>query len=313
MGETIEFGVVLNTFQGEALSPDGFERIASAAEDFGFAVLWAPDHAVLPAEIPNVYPYSPDGDPGPYIAAEQDFYPALETLTYCAAVTDRIRIGTHVCVAPYRHPAALAKRVLAVDALSEGRLEFGVGAGWLPTEFELLDVPFDERGARLEEFLEVFRRACADGELAFDGRFHEFQRAGFHPQADRGRPRIWVGGRSGAAYRRIAEYGDGWVTVWDRPAAVRTQRDRILAAWNDYDRTGSPEIAVTRPIRLRDAAGGDRPLDGPAAAVIDDVRAYRDAGVTCLNVDFFTTAVDEQIEQLRRFAEDVMPAFDPPS
>lgn len=309
MDEPVRFGVVLDTFRGSRLSADGFERTATTAEELGFDVLWAPDHVVMPAEIPNVYPYSDDGDPGPHLDAERDFYPLFETLTYCAAVTDDIGIGTHVCVAPYRHPAALTKRALAVDALTDGRLEFGVGAGWLPTEFDVLGVPFEERGPRLDEFLEVFHRACDEGELAFDGPFHSFAEAGFHPSADRGRPRIWIGGRSGAAYRRIAEFGDGWVTVWDRPEEVRAERRRIMDAWTDFDRSGTPEIAVTRPVRIDETARRDGPLKGAPEEVVEDVRAYVEAGVTCLNIDFYASDTEARVEQLRRFGREVLPAI----
>jgi alkanesulfonate monooxygenase SsuD/methylene tetrahydromethanopterin reductase-like flavin-dependent oxidoreductase (luciferase family) len=120
---------------------------------------------------------------------------------------------------------------------------------------------------------------------------------------------VWIGGRSGAAIRRVGEYGDGWTIFWDRPEQVRETRERIARAWADYDRAGEPGIAVTRPTQVaadpdRDP---DRPLVGDAETVAADVRAYADAGTTRLVLDFYTRDPAEQATQIERWGERVLP------
>jgi len=177
--------------------------------------------------VPDEYPFSPTGD-APVSVSDSIHNAFLALADLCRATRD-IALGTNVYVVPYRHPVVLARQVLTLVALADGRFEFGVGAGWLRTEFEVLDVPFEERGSRTDEFLRLFERICEEGELRFDGPHHSFQRTGFRP-VPKERPRVWVGGHSGAAFRRTAEFGDGRTILWLRPAEVRAARERLLAA-----------------------------------------------------------------------------------
>ncbi len=306
----LSFGVMLPTI-GPPASAANLRRVATAAERFGYDTLWAGDHVVFPTTMSNTYPFTDSGEPPAVMGSTRELFGVVETLAFLAGETTDIRVGTNVCLAPLRHPVALTKRIFTLAALSEGRLEFGVGLGWLPEEYEVLGVPFEERGARLDEFLDVFERARTDGEFAFDGPHHSFPSAGFHPVPETG-PRIWVGGKSGATFRRVAEYGDGWTTVRDSPAAVASARDRVENAWADYDRTGTPEIALLRPVEVADG-GSDRDgsLAGSPAAVREDVEAYHAAGVTHVGLMFYTLDVDEQIRQLERFATEVIPDVRP--
>jgi probable F420-dependent oxidoreductase len=307
----LSFGVILHTMQGPHVSRETIERVASSTEEFGFDAIWAGDHIVMPEEIPPEYPYSPTGDPGQFFDETQNLYEVFQVLSYVAGLTEDIRLGPHVCIAPLRHPVLLSKIVLTLEALSAERLELGVGVGWLSTEFEILDVPFDERGSRTDEFLAMLEAVCDHGITDFEGPNHVFQTAGFKPISDRGGPPIWIGGHSGAAFRRVAEFGEGWLAVWQRPDAIREARDRIQAAWDDYDRAGSPEISVSRPVHIGTDTDRDvsRPLIGSADTVIDDVTAYQKAGVTRIQIDFFAMDADDQIEQMRRFGEQVLPSF----
>lgn len=309
MSSDPEFGVMLSTF-GDHASPDAFRRVATTAEEVGFDAVWAGDHVSFPAEIPDTYPFSPSGE-SPFDVS-QDAYDVFGVLSHLAAVTESVDLGTNTCIVPYRHPVVLARNALTVEALSGGRLDFGVAPGWMETEFEVLDVPFEERGGRTDEFLEMFERACEAGELAFDGPYHSFQRTGFHPVPDEeGRPKIWVGGRSGAAFRRVAQFGDGWTIFWDRPDDVAAARRRITNAWTDFDREGDPEIAVVRATDVGPDPDRDpsKPLVGEPEAVAADVEAYADAGTTRIVIDFYTTDIDEQVEQVRRFADGVIDAL----
>lgn len=309
MSSEVEFGVMLSTF-GDHASPEAFRRVATAAEDAGFDAVWAGDHISFPEEIPDAYPFSPSGESPFHIS--QDAYDVFGILSHLAAVTDSVDLGTNTCIVPYRHPVVLARNALTVEALSDGRLDFGVAPGWMETEFEVLDVPFEERGSRTDEFLELFTRACEAGELAFEGPHHSFQRTGFHPIPDEpDRPKIWVGGRSGAAFRRVAQFGEGWTIFWDRPDDVAAARSRIMNAWSDFEREGDPEIAVVRATDVGPDPDRDpsKPLVGEPAAVAADVEAYAEAGTTRVVIDFYTTDIDEQVEQVRRFADGVIDAL----
>lgn len=305
----LEFGVRLAMF-GDATGPERFEALARSAEDNGFDVVVGGDHVSFPAEIPPTH-YGPEEGSPPSMDVESDAYDLFQALSYMAGATDSIALGTNVCVAPYRHPVLLAKNALTLDALTRGRFEFGVAAGWLHTEFDVLGVPFEERGQRLDEFLEMYERACEEGEIAFDGPFHSFERTGFHPQPVDGPPKLWIGGLSGAAFRRVAEYGDGWTISRQTPEELATSRDRIMNAWDDYDRSGEPEIAVREYLHVGpDAATDDeRQVTGPADAVVDQLEDYVDAGATRFYVTFDTDDLDEQLEQLDRIGDDVIPSF----
>jgi probable F420-dependent oxidoreductase len=306
MNSEPEFGVMLSTF-GDHAYPEAFSRVARTAETEGYDAVWAGDHVSLPAEIPDTYPFSPSGE-SPF-DVELDTYDVFEVLSYLAGVTEEVKLGTNTCIVPYRHPVVLARNALTLEALSEGRLDFGVAPGWMETEFEVLDVPYEERGSRTDEFLRIFERAREEGQFAFEGPHHNFQETGFYPTPERDRPPIWVGGRSGASFRRLAEFGDGWTIFWDHPEDIADARERIGRAWDDYDREGDPEIALTRAVHVGTDAERDTLLTGEPAEIVEDVEAYAEAGVTRIVLDFYTREVDAQIEQIERFADRVMSAL----
>lgn len=295
----------------ETVDPDHFRTLATVADQQGFDAISTGDHITIPDDVPNEYPFSPSGE-SPLDSSDAIHEIFLALADVCQTTRD-IRLGTNVCVVPYRHPLVLARQVLTLVSLSDGRFEFGVGVGWLRTEFEALGVPFEERGSRTDEFLDLFGRVCRDGTLSFDGPHHSFRTTGLHPVPD-DPPPILVGGHSSATFRRVAQHGDGWTIYWLRPGEIRTERARLLQAWKAHNRDGEPEIAVTRPVNVGTDTGQDtsRPLVGPPEKVIEDIERYIDAGVTriVLALGFFQSDLDSQIRQLGRFAEDVMVAFD---
>lgn len=307
----VEFGVMLSATSNaygiaDAELPEVFAQSARVAEESGFDVLVAGDHVVYPGEIPTDYEFSKTGEP-PFDTTTS-LFDVFQVLSQLAAVTDDIALGTNVVAAPYRHPLVLTKNVFSLDVLSGGRFDFGVAPGWLKPEFDALSVPFGERGRRTDEFLEIFELAREAGVTDFSGEFYEFDEVGLFPQPI-GEIPIWIGGKSGATFRRIAEYGDGWSTLWDHPDDVAAARERIMNAWTDYDRDGDPRIGVMRPVNIDQAADPDRLLQGTPDDVIADVEAYQDAGTTRLIVDFFTTDVDEQLDLMRQFGDEIIDAF----
>lgn len=306
----MEIGLMLSTF-GEHADRENLRRLSVRADELGLDAVWVGDHITFPEEVPNDYPFLPEGRPPAGFDLYSDAYEAFTLCSHLAGLTESVQLGVNVTIVPYRHPVILARNAISTHALSDERFEFGVGIGWMDAEFERLDVPFEERGARTDEFLDMWEAICEEGDVAFDGPFHSFERCGFYPQPSAGDPPVWVGGHSMPAYRRLAAYGMGWTTVWDRPSALAEERAKIMDAWNDEGRSGEPEISVMRCIEVDEDPDRDRsrPLVGSADEVIDDVQAYADAGATRITLDFFTKDPAEQQEQLERFATEVAPSF----
>lgn len=134
---------------------------------------------IVPEEQPPEYPLNETGESP--LNTTHDVYELFEILSYLAGQTADIRLGTNICVVPLRHPVLLVKQALTLAELSGGMFEFGVGAGWLSTGLEALDVPPAERGSRLDEFLELYRQVLERGVTDFAGDHHYFDRVGFHP------------------------------------------------------------------------------------------------------------------------------------
>lgn len=309
----MDFGVMLtatsNDYGLEADEiPPAARRLARTADENDFDAVVAGDHVAYPEDIPTDYEYSKTGEP-PF-STTTPIFDIFQVFAHLAAITDHVTLGTNVCSVPYRHPILLAKNCLTTHALSDGRFEMGVAPGWLSSEFEALDIPFEERGARTDEFLALFERVRTEEVTGWDGEFYSFDPVGFYPNPDAEIP-ILVGGKSGASLRRTAEFGDGWTTIWDKPDEIREIRDRLRHAWDDFDRSGDPELVVTRPIHV----GTDSEMDedrffvGEAESIIDDIEAYAATGVTRINIDFYTTDIDAQVEQLERVSDRIIDAL----
>lgn len=191
-----------------AVDPVSIPARARAMEEAGFDSLWVSDHVVMPLEIGSHYPFAQDGKAT--WKGDVPYVEALVAMTAAAAATERVRIGSAVLVLPMRNPVLLAKQVASIDVLSGGRIELGVGAGWLREEFDALDASFEDRGKRTEEWLAILRD-CWTGYPA--------AREGLYPLADglvqlptpaHAVP-LLVGGHTKAAFRRAGSLGDGWL------------------------------------------------------------------------------------------------------
>ncbi len=202
----MRFGIFFaNT--GRAVSPDGAAALASIAEENGFESLWAVEHVVVPADYRSTYPYDPSGRmPG---REESPIPDPLIWLTWVAAASGTIRLGTGILILPQRNPVVLAKETATLDFLSGGRVILGIGVGWLQEEFTALGVPFPDRGARTDEYIEALRVLWRGGESSYQGRFVDFQRVQSYPKpAQPGGIPVAVGGHSEAAARRAGRLGD---------------------------------------------------------------------------------------------------------
>src|SRR5215472_4723866 len=181
---------------GSQASPALIRRHATRAEALGLSDVWVSEHIIVPRKQ---FPRSPL------------FYDPILTLTWVAAVTKRVRLGTSVIVLPMRHPLPLAKELSTLQNLSGGRLILGVGVGWLESEFAALGVPFQERGRRMDEGIAMMRAVWTQDPVTFRSKYipAEITEMTMSPRPVRPIP-IWFGARSEAAFRRTVRIGDGW-------------------------------------------------------------------------------------------------------
>jgi probable F420-dependent oxidoreductase len=182
---------------GRKAGPDAIRRAALQAEALGFADVWVSEHIIVPKAAP--YPPSPV------------FYEPILTLTWAAAVTNRVGLGTSVIVLPMHHPVPMAKQIATLQCLSGGRVIFGVGVGWLEAEFAALGAPFRERGRRMDESIALMRALWSQDPVSFETRAipAEITDMRMQPPPSHTIP-IWVGGSSEPALARAVRLCDGW-------------------------------------------------------------------------------------------------------
>jgi probable F420-dependent oxidoreductase len=272
----MEIGLVLPQ-TGPTASPTFIRDFAHAAEQSGIDKLWAVDHLVLPhhTSSPYVLGRKPtlvaDGWLSDNLAPN---YEMLTTLTWVAGLTATIGLGTSVAVLPIRNPIANARQLATLDALSNGRLTYGVGVGWLREEADAMGMPWDQRGARSEEHIAVLRTLwCSpDPYVEFHGRFYDFPPMDPRPQPVQRPIPILVGGHSMLALARAVRIGDGWISA---PTSVKRLAGllddlRRLSDANDTDHGALYKVASTT-------------LES-VSTLADTVDTYRRLGVDHLQV-----------------------------
>lgn len=235
---------------GRASGPDSIARAARRAEQLGFSDLWVSDHTVQPAA---------QGYPSPYL------YDPLVSLTWAAACTSEIGIGTSVLVVPAHEPVGLANQLASLDALSKGRLTIAVGTGWSEGEFDALGANFADRGRRLDEALDMFRCLWREDPATFHGTYRSFADIRLLPKPVGSIP-IWVGGRSEAAYRRATTKGDGFQMIGLAPEEAAPIVSRL--------RSERPEPSFTISLRT-----GWDPLGMDPQRISDEREAFAESGI----------------------------------
>ena len=265
-------------------TPEYIATLGAAAEERGFASIWVPEHVVLFDDYASKYPYSADGRL--MVPREAGPIDPFVALSFLAGHTKTIRLGTGVCLVPQRHPVYTAKEVACVDWLSQGRLDFGVGVGWLAEEFAALAVPFERRGARARAYIEVMRRLWCDAVSEYHGEFYDLPPCRQYPKpVQQPHPPVHFGGESDAALRRAADLGQGWYGFNLEPdqAAERLARlDALLAA------RGRGRSALTISI--------SPPWTRPTTA--GHIERFRDAGVDQVIVIALAFSRDELLQKL---------------
>jgi probable F420-dependent oxidoreductase len=305
--------------RGRLADREALTTLARRAEALDYDSVFVTDRLLIPAAETTAYPYSPTG--AFPLGPDEPWLEPLTAVTYLAAVTARIRIGTSVLVIPYRNPVVTAKALATADHLSGGRIILGAGIGWWREEFAALGVPFEDRAARTVEALRLMKEIWTQPRVRFEGRFGRVAEAGGTGPRPVQQPHIpiWIGGHGPAALRRVVEVADGWHPLGLRPpvalhpaemaAAVRQLRDLATAAGRD---PLALTVAFKAPVRFDPAPPRERPpLAGSDDQIAEDLSAYVAAGVDHFVLDFSGPTVPEMLEVLDRVAAEVRPRVSP--
>ncbi|WP_159843760.1 TIGR03619 family F420-dependent LLM class oxidoreductase [Nocardia sp. CY41] len=287
------------TYAATRTDPSYYLALAKAAEEAGYTSMAVADSVAYPKESDAKYPYTPDGSRD--FLEDKPFVEAFVLSAAMAAVTTTLRFTPFVLKLPIRPPVLVAKQAASVAALSGNRFGLGVGISPWPDDFEIMGVPFDKRGARMDECIDIVRGLSAGGYFEYHGQFYDIPPIKISPVPTEPVP-ILVGGHSRPALRRAAQRGDGWMHAGGDGAEL----DRLLAELDalraEYGTRKDFEVHVIS-------------LDG---FTVDGIKRLEDKGVTDVIVGFrlpYTTEQDTEpletkIANLSRFAEKVIARVD---
>lgn len=223
--------------------PEFLRAVGQAVEERGFESVWAAEHVVLFDDYDSRYPYSPDGRfPG---GGDSGLLEPFTALTFLAGVTGHVRLGTGICLVPQRNPVYTAKQVADLDVLSGGRVDFGVGIGWLREEFEVLQMPFEQRAERCREHVDVMKALWCDDVSEYRGDHYRLRPCRMYPKpVQQPHPPVHVGGESDGALRRVAEFGQGWYSFNRRPEELGDPLRRLDQLLAEKDRSRA-DVEIT--------------------------------------------------------------------
>lgn len=284
-------------------------ELATRAEMLGFDSIWISDHVVLPTRYQNRF--------------SKVLYDPFVLLASIAAKTKEILLGTSVIIAPYRNAIVVAKMVSTIDVLSDGRVIFGLGPGWMEEEFDLLGIPFNERGARTDECIKVFKELWQKDEPRFEGEFCSFSNIKFYPKPiQEPHPPIWIGGISKKAIARAVELGDGWHPAWLSPDQMEENiRDLKTIAKRRGRSLDNFAFSIRNRLRILKASGAKKPdfsesrgdytfsFYGTTEEIINKVAQFESIGVSHIIFDLDVENDDEMFNMIEQFSKEIMPAF----
>jgi probable F420-dependent oxidoreductase len=254
---------------GPDATPELLADTARAADDLGFRAVWSSDHLLAPSTLPQF---------------SRVFEP-LTVLSYLAAITSRVQLGTSVIVLPMRSPFVVAKQAATLDLLSHGRFILGIGVGSYAEEYTNVHADFRTRGARMDEMIALFRHLWSGNRGPFQGRYYAFSDGVFEPLPSRGADLpLLIGGRSDAALERAGRHAAFWQTTTATPELFPSLVDKIRAA------SGGRHVEV----------GTVCAFDDSLESVTDTVRMWERAGAEHLSVSFGPR--DGRLDRMRTFA-----------
>jgi probable F420-dependent oxidoreductase len=273
---------------------DFVRAYGETAESVGFDSLWIGEHVVITDDYASKFVVDLGDDKMHHKSAEDNVeLDIFSTLTFLAAVTNKIRLGSGIAVLPQRNPVYMAKEAGNVDWLSNGRFDFGVGMGWLREEFEVVNAPFERRGARTDSYLEVVKRLWCDDVSEYHGEFYDMPACRFHPKpVQKPHPPIVFAGNSEKSFRRVANGCQGWFGIGYDPEGLAPQIQGLEAALKEANRPREEVTVYASPF------GHD--YDHKM------IEHYRDIGVDHLILLHFADDVDEMTALLHKLADEYL-------
>ena len=285
----MKFGLAFASSVGN--DPQSSLDMCRTAEAAGFDSVWGGEHVVRPDRIESPYPYTEDG----VMPGEDDTLipDPLIWLAYVAAAAPTLRLGTCILIVPQHNPVVLAKELATLDHLSGGRLELGLGVGWMREEFEVLGIPWERRGARNDEYVAAMQALWAGPHAEYHGEFVDFEPATCSPRPVHGSIPILVGGDTPAAIRRAARMADGYFPGSTDPGVLARLIQEVRIAAEDQDR--DPDSIAIHSIFAHQIAD-------PKAGVEE----FAELGVDRVMVPAFFFAGPDGLDRLSAFGEDVI-------
>jgi probable F420-dependent oxidoreductase len=273
------------------VSPEFMKAVGPALEERGFESVWVAEHVVMFDDYESRYPYA---DTGRFPAGGD--VGLLEPMTALAAIattTTTLRLGTGICLVSQRNPVYTAKQVADVDVMSGGRVDFGVGIGWLKEEFDALNVPFERRAKRADEHLEVMKRLWTGETASYDGELYSLPPSRLYPKpVQQPHPPIHVGGETDAALRRAARLGQGWYGFNRTPDETVEALERLDRALEAEGRSRSDFTVSVCPYF--------KPIER------DDLKRYEDLGVERVIVVVFAFDKDSLLQTADHMASTLL-------
>jgi probable F420-dependent oxidoreductase len=262
--------------------------IAERAEDLGYSSLWTSDHILIPKNLPEPF---------------GNLLESFTTLSYLAARTEHIRLGTGILVLPQRNPLLVAKQAATIHHLSGGRFTLGVAVGWIEQEYKYLGADFGNRGRLADEYIAALRELFESDAPDFHGEHVSFTDVLFSPRPIVPIP-IVVGGSSPAALKRAAKLGDGWHGLRLSPESARS----AIATMDEIGHRENFAVSLRLQTRVGGIVDGVEPgavLQGDAGAIIEQVNRYAGAGIHHLVIEPLSSDLRDFLQQLERFAAEV--------
>jgi probable F420-dependent oxidoreductase len=267
--------------------PKSWVELAQTAEACGFDSIWFPEHLIFPAKMSGK-PGSPDKGEPP-IAAETPVWDPFVVMSYLAGQTRTIRFGTNVYNIGLRHPFITARALATADLVSNGRVDFGIGSSWLREEWQATQLPFEGRGARVDESIKIIQRLFTEDEVEHSGKFFQFQPVRFEPKpVQKPWPPFFVGGDAPPALRRAALLGDGWIPMNQTQETLSATRKKIDMMRDDAGRSGPFQVIVQ-------AGSND----------LDNLRRWRDAGADRV-ITMPWVRPREGVDAMNRMADEIL-------
>lgn len=284
-------------------------EIAQKAEELGFDSIWVSDHIVMPERHRGMF--------------SEVFYEPFTLLTYIAAATSKISVGTSVIILPYRNPVVVAKQITTLDILSGGRVMFGIGPGWMREEFNALSVPFNVRGKMTDEYIDAIRELWVSDSPSFKGNFVSYDDIKFEPKPlQKPNPPIIIAGSSEFALKRAALHGDGWQPTWVSPEDVelgmlsikllahKEERDLSNFVWSVRNRIKLFKSEEEKQNYLSNQPeGAPYALLGTPEKINELVSNYKEIGITHLVFDPAAESAEEIYGIIEIISNEIMPHF----